>query len=854
MGRSRDIADMLGKTELANTDNEHLITTFDGVDSAYVSSNITPALVFYSTLDSLPVTSLISGQQAYVNANSRLYISDGSGWYQKAFITLSPTMTLDPAGTITLATDGTTTSTVTIIPTDEDTPSSQLSYSVESDGSMLGRAVLSQDSSVFTITPLTEAAGATTGTFTLTFKTTDADTNFATATKDFSLTFVTGVSGSASTISLVKAHGNTKINNDITYYSLSTTTSTGFTEAGDPTAATFSPYRSGGYSTYFDGTGDYLSVSNNTNFAFGTGDFTVEAWVNYSTFSGSGGQAIVSTGTSTSSGSAGHWYLTAYGASDLRFGRHGSAQYTSASPSLSTYGWHHLAVSREGTTVRIFVDGVSQTTSDNAGGIGSYDFNNSAGSLFVGEGASFSPANGYLRDVRIIKGTAQYTSNFTPPTKSLTAISGTTLLACHLPYFADGSTNDHSITVNGDTKTLPYGPYDYNPWAATDNVGSVHLDGTDDDLTTVSSSNFAYGTGDFTWEAWIYVTGAKSNHYLLDHGSNGGTMSIANTKIRYYNTTVGTGSALYTTGGTITYNAWHHIAFVRSSGTTTIYVDGVAGSSGSDGHNYGTQAITVGDYGGGGYNFLGYIADLRILKGTAVYTSAFTPPTEPHTRNSSTQLLMQNLTSISTVPDAGVYDAAAAGRVTLTGNWKSSTATRKFTTSSAYGGTGSLQLNELTPESTGGDFTIQFWLYPAAWNNSGHIFGHWVSGQYHQYLIYSHTGTDWKFYASSNGSSWNLAHTASVNIARWTNSWKHVAMTYDQSAGTVKFWLDGTLASTHTGITGMTSNGYTSSIFSISADQNGGASAGSHYVQDLKISRSVEYTTNFTAPTAEFEL
>ena len=163
MGRSRDIADMLGKTELANTDNEHLITTFDGVDSAYVSSNITPALVFYSTLDSLPVTSLISGQQAYVNANSRLYISDGSGWYQKAFITLSPTMTLDPAGTITLATDGTTASTVTIIPTDEDTPSSQLSYSVESDGSMLGRAVLSQDSSVFTITPLTEAAGATRG-------------------------------------------------------------------------------------------------------------------------------------------------------------------------------------------------------------------------------------------------------------------------------------------------------------------------------------------------------------------------------------------------------------------------------------------------------------------------------------------------------------------------------------------------------------------------------------------------------------------------------------------------------------------------------------------------------------------
>ena len=52
MGRSRDIADILSKTELANTGNEALITTFDAVDSAYVSSNVTPALVFYSTLDS----------------------------------------------------------------------------------------------------------------------------------------------------------------------------------------------------------------------------------------------------------------------------------------------------------------------------------------------------------------------------------------------------------------------------------------------------------------------------------------------------------------------------------------------------------------------------------------------------------------------------------------------------------------------------------------------------------------------------------------------------------------------------------------------------------------------------------
>ena len=167
MGRSRDIADILGKTELANTGNEALITTFDGVDSAYVSSNVTPALVFYSTLDSLPVSGLSVGQQAYVNANNRLYISDGSGWYNKALITLSPAFdSINPTFTIV---DSATPLIITNTASDSDTPSSGLTYSVESDGNMLGRAVISQDSSVFTIRPLSSDSGATNGIFTLTF-------------------------------------------------------------------------------------------------------------------------------------------------------------------------------------------------------------------------------------------------------------------------------------------------------------------------------------------------------------------------------------------------------------------------------------------------------------------------------------------------------------------------------------------------------------------------------------------------------------------------------------------------------------------------------------------------------------
>ena len=70
-----------------------------------------------------------------------------------------------------------------------------------------------------------------------------------------------------------------------------------------------------------------------------------------------------------------------------------------------TNSWNHIAVTREGTTVRIFINGVSLTISNTGSGVGSYDFNNSSGYLYIGEGASFSPASGYISDVRIIKGT-----------------------------------------------------------------------------------------------------------------------------------------------------------------------------------------------------------------------------------------------------------------------------------------------------------------------------------------------------------------------------------------------------------------------------------------------------------------
>ena len=83
MGRTRDIAEILGKTEITNTQNKRVLTVNDDgfVDSAYVSTiSVANRLSYYSTVDSLPSSSLTAGDQAFVADSNKLYISDGSIW------------------------------------------------------------------------------------------------------------------------------------------------------------------------------------------------------------------------------------------------------------------------------------------------------------------------------------------------------------------------------------------------------------------------------------------------------------------------------------------------------------------------------------------------------------------------------------------------------------------------------------------------------------------------------------------------------------------------------------------------------------------------------------------------------
>ena len=185
-----------------------------------------------------------------------------------------------------------------------------------------------------------------------------------------------------------------------------------------------------------------------------------------------------------------------------------------------------------------------------------------------------------------------------------------------------GSGTAKAITNNGSTQTLTAQSKFYG--------SSGFFNGSSQTLSIASSSDFGYGTGDFTWEGWFNSASfASGNNYLLDHGSNGGVIQYQGGVLRYYNPTIGVGGALYTTGfgSGLSTGRWYHFAAVRQSGITKLYLDGVLSVSAADSHNYATNNFTVGNYGGGGpYYWNGYLQDFRVYKGVAKYTTNFIPP------------------------------------------------------------------------------------------------------------------------------------------------------------------------------------------------------------------------------------
>ena len=185
-----------------------------------------------------------------------------------------------------------------------------------------------------------------------------------------------------------------------------------FTANGDPALST-SVKKFGTASGYFDGTGDGLELASNAAFDFGSGDFTIESWVYFNT---TGLNQHLMGWRTTGGATNTNWLLQCNSANVIKFwASNGSSYFVNAMGTftISTSTWYHVTVTRSGSSFKMFVDGTEYGTATSSDTISSTSRPFQIG---LDPASGVNRLNGYLDEMRITKGVARYTSNFTAPT------------------------------------------------------------------------------------------------------------------------------------------------------------------------------------------------------------------------------------------------------------------------------------------------------------------------------------------------------------------------------------------------------------------------------------------------------
>ena len=805
-----------GSGELKTVTSSGGAVSSSDIETAADSNDVSPSTTVVTNPTDLP-NSPTAGTMGYVTSNNKLYIYTGSGWYVVAAVNQTPTVSGANAS-YTLATDQTPT-VVTLSATDPEGLPITWSSTTSGLGSI---ATVTNVDNVFTITPSADTGG----TFSVTFRASDG-VNIGTANSSFSLVFT--VENSNYTRLLVKADA-VSTDNQVDASSSSHT----ITENGNVTSTAFTPYHLGGYSTSFDGVSDYLSFTMTSAFNL-TGDFTLECWFNPNALAlDTQHPNIIKMGT---------YQLYLNSASNFVGISPDGASVTlqSANSSIALNTWYHVAVVRSGSSEAMFLNGTRVDTNTASTVYGASSGTSLIGT-YSGTGGDY---NGTIRDLRLVNGTAIYDPSETTistPIEPLTAVTNTSLLTCHLPYIADGSSNNHTITSFGNTSTKRFGPYDTLGYTKADHGGSVYFDGSGDYLQSASNADFGFGTGDFTVEWWAYQTQLNSYSVVFATGYGvGGIGSHMRSNGDITVTRPGTAVDHTFTAGATSANRWYHVALVRSGTDLTCFVDGVSKGTVTNSTNYAAGTLNIGIDGNNGSSpYKGYISDFRSVKGTAVYTSNFTPPTERLTAIANTSLL-------TCTNKNDIWEQGSGSLLTKAGNTTASNTQRKFTTSSAmyFDGTGDyLSFSNSTDFDIAGDlsWTIEGWWY---WNsNSGEqvLIEKFTGGTGPGWTLYKLNGGPIGFYSGSSGAFSNAIHTVT------TGQWYHVALSRDATTDRTRAFVDGVLKVDSTYSIGNNSSG---NLYI--GTRNGSGSYMNGYVQDVRFTKGLaRYTSSFTPPSSEF--
>ena len=184
-----------------------------------------------------------------------------------------------------------------------------------------------------------------------------------------------------------------------------------------------------------------------------------------------------------------------------------------------------------------------------------------------------------------------------------------------------------------------------------------------------SNSSLTFGTGDFTWEAWVYVTidfsttGTNIIHMGTSNADTSDVRLTVGSSTNNFAFRVGGSGGTTVQGTTIwSLNTWYHVALVRSSGTVSMYVNGTQeGSTPTFTTNLAARDIGIGRLTYAAVRAMpGNIDEVRISS-VARYTSNFTPSTTAFTDDSDTLTLLH----MDNYSGTTVYDDNSSGRSAL---------------------------------------------------------------------------------------------------------------------------------------------------------------------------------------------
>jgi hypothetical protein len=396
--------------------------------------------------------------------------------------------------------------------------------------------------------------------------------------------------------------------------------------------------------------------------------------------------------------------------------------------------------------------------------------------------------------------------------------------------FVDSSANNLAVTAHGVVSQGAFGP--------AVGMNSGYFNGSTDYVQSATSAQLNLSSGNWTMEAWAYPTvGANWQTVMMNGLTNTDGHGITQYNNGHWLYNINGGS--FIDGGAIVLNTWVHLAAVRNSGVTTFYVNGVAMGTTTNAPTNKSYPMVIGAKGNPAEYFNGYLSQVRVVTGTAVYTSNFTPAQVPLTAITGTQFFEK-------FANGAIVDAVSKAEFTQPfGAPALSTARAKF-------GTASLSLNGSSkvdaldvPASTftGTDWTIEGWTYiPSSGSHVNNTLMH-TYPYFTVAISMNRNGSGSTSVYIGNGSTWpvpNISSSANLSF----DTWNHIAVV--KHAGVLTLYHNGVSVGTSTTMP----TGFTGGVSIGCLTNNTECFTGN--ADELRISNIARYTSNFTVPTAPF--